>query len=301
MVKPRYQIKFRPPLNSFPTTVPHSQIDVEIVTNNNVKVKSVTGSGDRTTVVFTTTAAGVQKFTYDIVYTSGVYPEVRVRHEAELHPPTFILADVNGRELPDTMRLMSRWQYNVLILNPDGTRIDPNLTVHLGTETSYTGGAHIGLTYSYNSAAYMDAFVEPNRQRVVDTLTATVMKDGTPLRAMTFILTDSLTMYTRTVPGNYTHTFLSSNGTETRDVLVFNTNGTGTVLSRVNVRTGQPITVSNPNFQWQVWQENEQSKPVFELEWLWGGNFGYSQALAYGQTSYITNGTGGRSTLVKQP
>ena len=288
-----YQLKFAAPASSFPWTVPADQIDVEVVTNDKVKVKSVTGSDDRTTVTFTTTAAGVQSFTYDVIYTSDVYPDVRVRHQAELHPPTFMLAGLDGIELPDTMRVMGRWQYNYLLLNPDGSRIDPNLTVSLRTESAYQG-AHVGMTYTYNSAFYADTYQENGRQRMVDTVALTVFKDGAPLRAMTWIVTDSASMYTRSVAGTYLYTRWDAQ--QYRDRLVFNANGTGTIVSRTAVATGQPVAVQDPDFTWELWQRNEAGRPVFELEWGWD-HYGWSMPLRYGAT---TQTSPGGATLVRQ-
>jgi hypothetical protein len=282
----KYQLKFATPAASFPSSVPHAQIDVEVVTNSKVKVKSVTGSGDLTQVVFTTTAAGVQPFTYDVIYTSGVYPEVRVRYAAELHPPTFMLTDLDGRELPDTMRLMGRWQYNYLLLENDGSRIDPNLSVQLHTQGTYQGGANVTMTYTYNSNFYLNTNVEPNRTRMVDTIPVTVVKDGAPLRDMTFIVTDSLGMYNRMVPGVWIHTYVDVlAAARYRDRIVFNANGTGTITSRVNTGTGETVTNYDPAITWRLWQENEGGRPVFELDWGWPG-FGYSMNLRYGSTSH---------------
>lgn len=290
---PAYQLKFAAPAATFPWTVPSDEIDVEVVTNDKVKVKSVTGTGDRTTVTFTTTAAGVQRFTYDIIYTSGVYPDVRVRHQAELHPPTFMLTDLNGVELPDTMRIMGRWQYSYLLLNPDGSRIDPNLHVDMGTVTTYQG-AHVGMTYGFNSVFYVNANQDMGRQRMVDTVNLTVYKDAAPLREMTWIVTDSASMYWRSVPGTYVYTHWESQ--QYRDRLVFNDNGTGTIVSRVAVASGQPVTVSNPDFTWEVWQRNDNGKPVFDLEWGWA-SYGYRMPLTYGATTQ-TSPAG--ETLVRQ-
>lgn len=193
--------------------VPAEQVSIEMVSNPQVRLKSLSRDGTRVTVVFDTDATSAQDFVYDVVYASTVYPTVHIRYEARLEPQGYVLAYPDGTLVGDTIRVFGRIVNYLKVVNDDGSDIpidlsvqyyldnftNPALGVEWGHASAPNDGSGHGLDYRFVPQEGGTTFITDGELRLSDGTNI-----GTFLQRVTWVVTDSVDFYTSDVPGSYT-------------------------------------------------------------------------------------------------
>lgn len=118
----RFVIDLAEPSTAWLAPVPSSQVSVEVVSGN-VQLDHAGGTGNVIEVEFTSQSSQEEPFAYDVVYSSGVYPDVRVRHEATLRPPSFVVAHADGTPVNGTVWFYPWVAQTFVLQNQDGSPV----------------------------------------------------------------------------------------------------------------------------------------------------------------------------------
>lgn len=298
-----WQIEFASLTTQYADPVDADEITIEIVGESTVRVDSIARTADRMTVKFGSSDTGIQEFQYDVVYDSGVYPEVRVRYDAELHPPGYIITDRAFNEVPDTLTVVVDFGFHLYpLLDNDGslipdaeTPIIQNAAGPWQTGVNVSTGAFIHEEQTYSAVTFSAFNYDPGVYS--DTVDVDITVDTgngnfQPLRTLTFVVDDSTKMYHRSAAGRWVQTNYHINGGgETVTTFVLNEDGTGEVLSIVF--NGESEPVPDREFGWNItmgFTASDTPVPNFRISWsggvLWGrGPVTYPVQSFSGETS----------------
>lgn len=238
----RFQLQFASTTTSYAPDVPYEEIDIEIVQNQNVRVKQLTGSGTHIHVTFDTDQQGEQEFTYDIVYSSDVFPDLRVRYRATLHQPTYTIGSVRDTTIiGDTVSMYGRVVNLYFLMHDDGS-LAPNEGFYLGTPS--TVPPHVVFSLAGNGGHYVNLqgyLTDP--QIVADTFTVEMTSNGGRLMDLTVIMHDSAGVYGTNMTGQWVKRYYngSSQGfLRTTEHVSINADGTYVVHSTTTHSTNAP-------------------------------------------------------------
>lgn len=262
----RYQLLFATPTTSYAPDVPHEEIDIEIVQNQNVRVKQLTGSGSLINVTFDTDQPGEQKFTYDVIYSSGVFPDLRVRYEATLHQPTYTIGSVRDTTIiGDTVSMYGRVVNLYFLMHDDGS-LAPNEGFYLDTPS--TVPSHVVFRLAGNGGHYVNLqgyMTSP--QIVADTFTVEMTSHGGRLMDLTVIMHDSAGVYGTNVTGQWVKRYY--NGSllgfhRTTERVSINADGTYIVHSTTTHSTNAPdeTDYTQRSHFWRIDVELVDGRPV---------------------------------------
>jgi hypothetical protein len=153
-------------------------------------------------VRFATDEDAEQAFTYDVIYSSVVYPPVRVRYEAVLEPPSYQLAWRNHSPVPDSMALHAGVDYPLLLLDEDGAPVardwaTEGITLANGTNPDVTA------QWDHNGEDFVVSFDVSGGQLHASTEIDVVL-DGRVVQHLKLALTDSVGFYEGIVTGGWT-------------------------------------------------------------------------------------------------
>lgn len=274
----RFQLQFAASTTSYAPDVPHEEIDIEVVQNQNVRVKQLTGSGSFNSVTFETDQPGEQKFTYDIIYSSGVFPDLRVRYEATLHQPTYTIGSVRDTTIiGDTVSMYGRVVNLYFLMHDDGS-LPPNEGFYLNTTT--TVPSHIMFMLAGNGGHYVNLqgyLMDP--QIVADTFTVDMTNHGGKLMDLTVIMHDSAGVYGTNMTGQWVKRYY--NGSllgfhRTTERVSINADGTYVVHSSTTHSTNAPddTDYTQRSHFWRIDVELVDGRPIHRFRehtegWAW--------------------------------
>ena len=299
----KFQLPFAPPASSYAADVPYNQISIEVVENAQVRVRSLAGSGSRVDVTFETDAVTDQDFTYDVIYSSGVYPAVRVRFKAKLRMPVFALgSQADTTLLGDTITMYGRVINFYHLMHDDGTLV-PNESIHIGTSTTLPAHVFYVLAGNGGNVVQMQGWLT-DPSIVADTfdIDATINNTENAL-GFTVIMHDSAGVYGTRLLGEWTrrgYYAWSPEEPHETERLRYDANGTATVLyTTAHYWDGSEETDYTPrSFNWRIRVELVDGRPAHYVEHYgsgWATRFPLtypvesfaSDDAAYGQTRSV--------------
>ncbi len=239
--------------------VPFEQIDIEVVANDRVRLDSLFGADDRISMRFATDEETEQAFTYDVVYSSGVYPTVRVRYDAVLEPPSYQLTWLNRAPVPDAMSLYGGVYYPLMLLDEAGVPVARDWSTD-GITLENSTNPNVTPVWYHNGTRFDVSFEVSGGQTQVNTEVDVVL-DGRVITRLALELTDSLAFYRNVVTGGWTReSYYQGEGVAVSEQWTLHADGT--------------MTTPRPNEgTWDVWVEfdpelqliTNESRPYYGL------------------------------------
>lgn len=269
----RFQMSFAEPETTYSPDVPYEQISIEVIDNPQVRVSSVEGSGTRVDVTFETDATTEQEFTYDVVYNSGVYPEMRVRFEAKLRMPVYALGSyADSTLLGDTITMYGRTRNFYRLMHDDGTLLgDQHIDIGTGTSTVLPPHVFYMLNGNGDDIVYMEGWLT-DPAIVADTFDIKGIINYTENALnLTVIMRDSAGVYGTSLLGEWTRRGYRRSGDgevlDEMEGLRYNADGTVTVLYTTSYfSNAPPETDYTPrSFSWRIGVELVDGRPVHHL------------------------------------
>ena len=268
----KFQLPFAEPATSYAADVPHDQISIEVIENSAVRVSSVTGTDSRIDVTFETDAAADQEFTYDVIYNSGVYPELRVRYEATLRMPVFALGShADTTLLGDTITMYGRVRNFYHLMHDDGTLVS-NQFIDIGTGTSTVLPPHVYYVLSGNGGnnVYMEGWLT-DPTIVADTfdIKGIINRTENALN-LTVIMHDSAGVYGTSLLGEWMYRlYWVSDGYHRQTQRVrYAPDGTATVLSTTYYYSDgtSDTDYTQQTSNWRIRVDIVDGRPVHSLQ-----------------------------------